>query len=43
MQSSNSLVNHFVTCFSVDLDLLNLIPDSYTYIYEIPYLIKPVY
>ena len=36
MQSSSSLVNHFVTCFSVDLDLIKLIPDSHTYIDEIP-------
>ena len=29
--------------FSEDLDLLNVIPDSPIYMYEIPYLIKPVY
>ena len=29
--------------FSEDLVLLNLIPDSPIYMYDIPYLTKPVY
>ena len=43
MQLSSSQINHSVTYFSEDLVILNLIPDSPIYMYETPYLTKPVY